>query len=476
MRFSFNYGRGERLGGTRLLAAAFAVSCAWSVTPASAQEGAGDGRFTASEETPREAYREVPMPPGFRVEVTELEGPVFADGNGMTLYKWPQHKLRNGYSGEAPGTPGCYDEVLTVTAGLMSPYPPGIELPELDRRPSCTDLWRPALAAADAADAEEVGEWSLVERRDGAAQWAYDEQPLYTSVRDQQPGDVFGGSRRRYGGDSPAYRVPISPPSLLPPGFAVKATSIGRMLTTDRNAAVYAFEDDSAISSACLDDCLEDWQPVTAPDLALPRGEWTILERAAGVKQWVFRGQPLYTNRLDQSSWSQQGSDVPGWQNVFTQRAPAFPASFTVQPTITGNVLADSQGRTVYRYFCGEDSADQLSCDHPDDTQVYRLAMCGAGDQARCLRHWPYVPAAAGESSPNRSWRIASIDPATGRFAAPDQEGALRVWTYRDRPVYTFGGDKRAGDVNGGGTGEWRGQRNGLKAFWLRDDFMGGIQ
>jgi len=30
------------------------------------------------------------------------------------------------------------------------------------------------------------------------------------------------------------------------------------------------------------------------------------------------------------------------------------------------------------------------------------------------------------------------------------------------------------GDVNGDGTGEWRGLRNGLKAFWLRDDYFGG--
>jgi hypothetical protein len=28
--------------------------------------------------------------------------------------------------------------------------------------------------------------------------------------------------------------------------------------------------------------------------------------------------------------------------------------------------------------------------------------------------------------------------------------------------------------VNGAGTGEWRGQRNGLKAFWVRDDYFNG--
>ncbi|MCH2099118.1 MAG: hypothetical protein MK142_12075, partial [Pseudomonadales bacterium] len=81
--------------------------------------------------TPHEAWREVPMPPGFQVVITETEGPLFADAEGRTLYKWPHHKHRNGYSGETPGNPACYDEVITVTAGLMSPYPPGIELPEV---------------------------------------------------------------------------------------------------------------------------------------------------------------------------------------------------------------------------------------------------------------------------------------------------------------------------------------------------------
>ena len=411
------------------------------------------------------------MPPGFRVEATP-EGPVFADEFGKTLYTWPQHKLRNGYSGEPKGTPECYDQVLTVTTGYMSPYPPGIELPELDTRLSCVDLWPPVFADDGA---EDIGDWTVVQRKDGTLQWAFDEQPLYTSIRDRAPGDVLGGTRRRYGGDSPAMRVPAGPPPMHPPGFSVRLTSIGRMLTTDKNASVYSFERDTASESACMDDCLEKWHPVVAPALAREQGEWSLLERSPGVRQWVFRGKPLYTYSLDQTSWSQQGSDEPGWQNVFTQRAPAYPESFKVQPTISGNVLADANGKTVYRYNCGEDSQDQLACDHPDDTQIYRLAMCGGGVADRCLEYWPYVIAEDGEVSPNSTWRIVTIDPATGRFADSDQPGALRVWAYRDRPVYTFGGDRRPGDVNGGGTGEWRGQRNGLRAFWLRDDFMGGI-
>ncbi len=420
-----------------------------------------------------EAWFDEPMPPGIQVLSTELDGPVFATAEGKTLYTWPFHKHRNGYSGESPGKPACYDEVSTVTAGLMSPYPPGIELPDLENRPSCTDLW-PPLYADDAA--KSVGRWSLVDRRDGRRQWAYDEQPLYTSAKDSEPGDVLGASTRRYGGDSPAERQPAKPRSLVPPGFAVKTTGLGRLLTTDKNASIYAYDDDTATASACTDDCTRLWRPVTAPALARSMGDWTILERSAGVRQWVFRGKPLYTFANDTHSWSQEGTDVPGWQNVYVQRAPAFPDSFTIQDTLTGTVLADANGMTIYRYICGDDSIDQLSCEHPDDTQVYRLAMCGGGDPERCQVFWRFVEADLDATDTSRSWRVVTVNRMTGRFADPEDPDALRVWAYRDRPVYTYGLDKAPGDVNGDGTGEWRGQRNGLKALWLRDDHLRGTQ
>lgn len=424
----------------------------------------------ANAESSVEDHVPIPTPPGFHVESSELDGPVFADEDGRTLYTWPSHKLRNGYSGETPGTPACYDEVSSVTAGLMSPYPAGVILPELDARPSCTDLWPPVLADAEA---EAVGRWSVVERSDGAWQWAFDEQPLYTSARDLQPGDVLGGTSREYGGDSPAYRVPIGPPPRVPPGFAVKSTLVGRMLTTDENYSVYRFEQDTADVPACTGECTRSFRPIVAPALARPAGQWSVLERSPGVRQWVYRGKPLYTYVLDRRSWSQEGSDVPGWSNVLTQPPPDYPDNFTVQDALAGRVLADRHGKTIYIYECADDSIDQLSCDHPDDTQVYRLAMCGGGDAARCQEHWPYVRATDTEMGQSRSWSVIEIDPMTGRRVDREDTAAIRVWAYRDRPVYTYGGDERPGDVNGDGTGEWRGQRNGLAAYWLRDDYMG---
>ena len=140
--------------------------------------GAGSTVFAADEEFFTETYRDIPTPPEFHVEQTELDGPVFADSAGKTLYQWPLHKLRNGYSGEPPGTPQCYDQVLTVTAGLMSPYPPGIKLPELDRRLSCVDL-----GPGPQATMGTCRQWTSLRRNMAAGHFVgFDEQPLYTSI------------------------------------------------------------------------------------------------------------------------------------------------------------------------------------------------------------------------------------------------------------------------------------------------------
>jgi predicted lipoprotein with Yx(FWY)xxD motif len=112
-----------------------------------------------------------------------------------------------------------------------------------------------------------------------------------------------------------------------------------------------------------------------------------------------------------------------------------------------------------------------MLCDHPGAPQAYRFAICGGGDPARCVKTFPYVVAEANAKSTSRAWGIMWIDPMTGKEAKSGESGALRVWTFRNRPVYTFAGDKQPGDVEGDAWGEFNGRKNGFKAFWLRDDF-----
>jgi predicted lipoprotein with Yx(FWY)xxD motif len=433
-----------------------------------------DGNKTAyAAESPRltEAYVHVPMPPGFQVVPTELDGPVFADAQGKTLYKWPVVALRNGYAGDPKGKSVCDDKITTKTIGYASPYPEGLDLPDVEHRKSCAYEWPPVLAADDA---KPVGKWTIITRNDGSKQWAYDDHPLYTSRLDHAPGDVMAGPAEQKQGDKPAERYPVGPPPAVPPGFLVHTTVLGRILLTEARMSVYTSENDAPGKSNCHDDCALVWQPLVAPAAARPQGEWSIIDYSPGVRQWAFRKQPLYTYTRDHKTASLEGSEVPGWHNVYTQMSPKPPKLFTVQESINGDVLADDKGHSIYVYTCGDDSLDQLSCDTLESPRQYFMAICGGFDQARCEKTWHYVPAAADAKSDSRVWSIVTIDPTTGRAAKPDQPNKMRVWAFRDRPVYTYAGDQQPGDIEGHSIGEWQGRRNGFRAFWIREDLFGG--
>ena len=81
------------------------------------------------------------------------------------------------------------------------------------------------------------------------------------------------------------------------------------------------------------------------------------------------------------------------------------------------------------------------------------------------------MQASANAKSDSRLWSVLLIDPNTGRRATQGQVGALSVWAYRGRPVYTCSLDRQSGDANCDSFGEFNGRRNGYRAFWLRDDF-----
>ena len=82
------------------------------------------------------------------------KGEVLTDAKGMTLYTFDK---------DAGGTSACYD--------------------------TCATKWPPLAAAAGAA-AE--GKYTLIDRKDGSKQWAYDGHPLYLWQKDKKPGDMTG--------------------------------------------------------------------------------------------------------------------------------------------------------------------------------------------------------------------------------------------------------------------------------------------
>lgn len=79
---------------------------------------------------------------------------MIADAKGMTLYTFDK---------DAGGVSACYDD--------------------------CAAKWPPYLGKA--ADKMTKG-WTLVDRKDGAKQWAYDAKPVYYFAGDKAKGDMKG--------------------------------------------------------------------------------------------------------------------------------------------------------------------------------------------------------------------------------------------------------------------------------------------
>jgi predicted lipoprotein with Yx(FWY)xxD motif len=49
----------------------------------------------------------------------------------------------------------------------------------------------------------------------------------------------------------------------------------------------------------CNDKCAAAWTPLYASKDATASGQYSIITRADGTKQWVYKGKPLYTWKND---------------------------------------------------------------------------------------------------------------------------------------------------------------------------------
>jgi predicted lipoprotein with Yx(FWY)xxD motif len=75
----------------------------------------------------------------------------------------------------------------------------------------------------------------------------------------------------------------------------------GKVLTDDRSMTLYVFDKDSGGKSACNGPCAGNWPPLTAAAGAMPMGDYSIITRDDGSKQWAYKGRPLYTWHNDKA-------------------------------------------------------------------------------------------------------------------------------------------------------------------------------
>ena len=287
----------------------------------------------------------------------------------------------------------------------------------------CAKNWPPLRAAAAAGSG---GDWSLIERADGAPQWAWRGRPLYSYAKDSYAGGMLGD-----GVGNNAWRVALDRIA-MPPGITLRSMYLGRILADARGRTLYWQRDKD---STCDEDCTDSWTPLNAPWLAQPQGDWTLLARRDGQKQWAFRDRRLYLHADDLRPGDTAGLAADGqWQVAVLQPLPALPGWVTVQNSDMGEVFADARGHTLYVFAGQLEKTKQLMCNEV------------------CIRRYWQTIAAAPSTQPAGDWTAV----------APPLGGTGLVWAYKGNVLYThardqepgaIGGDKWAAGVGGAGGG-----------------------
>jgi predicted lipoprotein with Yx(FWY)xxD motif len=78
--------------------------------------------------------------------------------------------------------------------------------------------------------------------------------------------------------------------------LSAPATTVEGALVGANGMTLYTFDRDAAGSgkSVCNGACATLWPPSLASDADQPSGDFTVVVRDDGKKQWAYKGKPLY--------------------------------------------------------------------------------------------------------------------------------------------------------------------------------------
>ena len=311
-------------------------------------------------------------PPPVKQRMTNL-GEVFTDNAGMTLYTFNKDKAN---------VSNCND--------------------------GCAIKW-PPLLADDNAEAE--GRFSIITRADNSKQWALDSRPLYRWINDNAPGDTTGEEVK-----SVWYVAQVPPVSKINTDVITNGVTNKVTVLTDTNhKTLYAFTNDQATpdGSSCNNGCAVEWPPLLAEEGAQASGNYTLVTRDNGDKQWAYRGIPLYRFVDDSVAGDTVGEND---ENIWFVVQPLPVSKYTT--TNEGVVLTDSSWLSLYQL--DNETTSNIVCKGP------------------CLTAWP--PLYADSNDINR-----------GNYTVFTNSEGKTQWAYKDKPLYHWKTDTQPNDTNGQG-------------------------
>jgi predicted lipoprotein with Yx(FWY)xxD motif len=374
---------------------------------------------SAVAKTPTAGAPPTATPPGITLLIEQRQVPVvplllratvdprFGDENGMTLYTFEKDAVS--------GKSVCAEE--------------------------CAKAWPPALVPPG-AKAEE--NWSIVIRDNGAKQWAYRGKPLYRSAKDTQWGEVKGNAA-----EEGAWRVarPNWGAGLkLPNVIAIQevAQLPGQVLATAKGLTLYTYTGDPDQDAfRCTEPCDAEFVPFAAPLAARTTGgDFTLINRSDGVRQWAFRGKPLYVFTGDVEPGDQNGAKLD------QRYAPATLVRYFVPPEVSirsdqrfGGIWTTLSGMTLYARETARYPASGATHSRGGTKGLFQEGLavgvepCEVGNKKWCEDNFRPLTASPA-AQPSGYWTL---------YNRPD---GSKQWAYQGYALYTFAGDDAPGDMN----------------------------
>jgi predicted lipoprotein with Yx(FWY)xxD motif len=343
----------------------------------------------------------------------------------------------------------------------------------------CAKTWIPMAARSDA---KPFGAWSVIVRPDGGRQWAFKGKPLYSFLKDEDPGSVAGvnvakivgrgpnvGSRGSFRGQRPkpgvlpeGWHVALLYPNddiKLPVGFSIKdSPDAGGLVMNDAHGhTLYMFDGNADEDQKDCNgmSCSTEWIPVEAPEIAQPSGDFAFISRHDGIHQWTFQGHGLYTYAGDLVAGDVNGMNTnPHWK-VAAVVTYFMPQDVVIEKTTAlGSIFATTSGQTLYRRdgwlnqsggghsfphgqpnrpAVGRDIGTNSRCNIEQFDTMYEVYAANGFD---CNKVWkPFL--ASKDAQPSGFWDIAM------------REDGTRQWVYDGYAMWTYAGDKKPGEING---------------------------
>lgn len=96
-------------------------------------------------------------------------------------------------------------------------------------------------------------------------------------------------------------------------GYSATPAKMGEgILTDEKGMTLYIFDKDEAGTgkSMCNGQCASNWPPLYATDSDKAMGDWSVVTRDDGKKQWAYKGKPLYLWIKDKMPGDRTGDGV----------------------------------------------------------------------------------------------------------------------------------------------------------------------